>query len=112
MKELIFEFVNQYAVWGILLLVSAATFLLWRMHRQLKRLNRNLGMITGTIQEYFAVIMEEEAKEDLQPIPPRQIRREDRFLTSEEIERQLSEKKKKKSEEEEVFNSVIQEFFS
>ena len=112
MKELIFEFVNQYAIWGILILAFATAFLLWRMHRQLKRLNRNLGMITGKIQEYFTVIMEENAPEEPQRVTPAEVRREERFLTQGERERLHTEKKKQTPEEEAVFNSVMQEFFS
>lgn len=112
MKEFIFEFVNQYAIWGILILVFAAAFLLWRMHRQLKRLNRNLGMITGKIQEYFTVILEEAAPEETQRITPGEVRREERFLAQGERERLHTERKKQSPEEEAVFHSVMQEFFS
>lgn len=112
MKELIFEFVDQYAVWGILILAFTAAFLLWRMHRQLKRLNRNMGKIAGSIQEYFTVIMEENVPEEPQRITAGEGGREDRFLTYEERERRLAERKKQNAEEEEVFSSVIQEFFS
>lgn len=110
MKENIFEFVNQYAVWGILILTFVGTFLLWRMQRQMKKLNGNLGMITKSVQGYFTVIMDENAKEDGR-IENRQDRREDSFPDYEERERQMAEKKKQTSEEEAVFNSVFQEFF-
>lgn len=105
MKELIYEFVNQYAVWGILILTGTAAFLLGRMQRQLKKLNRNLGMITGGMQEYFQVIMDEEKQEEEQYPEEREIRKESRFPAQEE-------RKKADPEEEAVFNSVIQEFFS
>ena len=112
MKELIWEFVNQYAIWGILIFTFAAVFLLWRMQRQLKRLNRNLGMVTGKVQEYFSVVMEEAIQEEAQPIKTREVKREDRFFTNAERERMYTERKKQNPEDEAVFNSVIEEFFS
>ena len=112
MKELIFELVDRYAVWGILILAFAAAFLLWRMHRQLKRLNRSVGMIAGRIQEYFTAVMEGNVQEEPKQIAAGEAGRRDRFLTYEERERIQTEKKKQNSEEEAVFNSVIQEFFS
>ncbi len=63
MKELIFDFVTKYAVWGILFFTGAAVFLLWRLLRQQKRLNKSLAMITGNIQAYFDVILAEEEPE-------------------------------------------------
>lgn len=111
MKDLVFNFVNQYAVWGIFLVVFLAAFLLWRMHRQLKRLNRNLAMITGKIQEYFDVIMEDEEQGEVRPLA-REMRREDWEVTKEERDFLLSRKKEHSPEDEEVFNAVMQEYFS
>lgn len=112
MEERIFEFVSQYVTWGILILVFTAAFILWRMHRQLKRLNRNFGMITGKIQEYLTVIMEENESQEPERTIPAAAGREERFLAQGEQERLHTEKKKQTPEEEAVFNSVMQEFFS
>lgn len=64
MKEMIFQFIDQYALWGLLILTILTAFLLTRIHSQLKRLNRSLGMVTGNIQDYFRVIMAEDAEEE------------------------------------------------
>lgn len=165
MKELIFEFVNQYAMWGILIAACLAAVLQWRMQRQLKKLNRSLGAVTGKIQDYFSIIMEGEGQEEHSPVTSvgserftsasgserlapasgsgrftsasgsgrfapapgsgrftsaadvpsgeeRYTYREDRMLTREERELLLSQKARQSSEDEEVFNAVIQEYFS
>ena len=114
MKDLIFEFADQYAVLGILAVVLLAVFLLWRMHRQVKKLNRNLGMITGKIQEYFNVIMEDEEPEGVQDAPARDTRRSDWEVTKEERDFLLSGRKEQHPdpEDEAVFNAVMQEYFS
>ena len=112
MKDLIFNFVNRYATWGILLVVLLAAFLLWRMHRQLKRLNRNLGAITGKIQEYFDVILEEEESKELESVPAARSRKEDWEVTDEERRLLLTRKNVRNPEDEEVFNAVMQEYFS
>ena len=78
MKELIFQFIDQYALWGLLIITLLAVFLLARIHRQLGRLNRSLGMVTGNIQEYFNVIMAEEP--ELPEEPVKEMRRGERFL--------------------------------
>ncbi len=114
MKDLIFGFVDQYAVWGILAFVLIATFLLWRMHRQVKRLNRNLGAITAKIQDYFNVILAEEESEEPQPLAARETPRRDWEVTKEERDFLLSGKKvhSPSAEDEAVFNEVMQEYFS
>lgn len=120
MKELIFQFVDQYVLWGLLVIAVLTVFFLTRIHSQLKRLNRSLGMVTGNIQEYFRVIM----AEDTEAEAPRQedgehwredgFGRENRNGRKTEGEREIpaSRRREQTSEEEEVFNSVLQEFFS
>lgn len=111
MKEVIFEFVNQYAVWGILIVVCLAVFMMWRMHRQLKRLNRSLGTMTGKIQEYLKAVMEEEPKED-QMTEPERVWREEPFITKEEREFLAAGKREHSPEDEAVIHAVLQEYFS
>lgn len=112
MREIIFEFVNQYAVWGILFITIVVAFLLWRMQQQLKRLNRSLTAVTGNIQEYFNVIMEDEPVGDLQRTPTDGNWREERFLTNEEREILQARRREASPEEEEVFHTMMEEYFS
>lgn len=107
MKELILEFLKEYAALGTVIITLLAVFVLWRMQRQLKRLNRNLAMITNKVQEYFDVIMSEEEAEETR-VPDR---REERYLTREEKEMLLSRPREKNPEDEAVFNAVLQEYF-
>lgn len=140
MRELIFQFIHQYALWGLLLIAILTVFLLTRIHSQLKRLNRSLGTVTGNIQEYFRVIMAEEPEEEAAQketderqrktesawearwasasrdgqraaAPNREMKRGERFLADEEREILMSRRREQSSDEEEVFNSVLQEFF-
>jgi len=76
--------------------------------RQIKRLNRSLGSITENIQAYFDVILQEEEPQqaessEVRPEPVQSTRKE------EENELQAQERIK---QEEEVFNAVLQEYFS
>ena len=131
MKELIFDFVTQYAVWGILFFTAAAVFLLWRVLRQQKRLNKSLAMITGNIQAYFDVIMTEEETEEPEAaplarqqreetffadgersVPRREGQRQETFSVGEERGIPLAKTSRPGAEEEEVLNAVFQEFFS
>ena len=131
MKELIFDFVTQYAVWGILIFTAAAVFLLWRVLRQQKRLNKSLAMITGNIQAYFDVIMTEEEPEEPEAAPlvrqpreepffadsdrgvsRRERQRQETFSAGEERSMPMTKKPRPDGEEEDVLNAVFQEFFS
>lgn len=105
MKEQIFEFVNQYATWGILVAGLLAVFMLCRMHGQLKKLNRSLNSMTGKIQEYFTAITEEPQPEP-QPISTREEQRGQRFLVKEEGKKEIN------SEDEAVIHAVLKEYFS
>ena len=127
MKEMIFQFIDQYALWGLLILTVLTVFLLTRLHSQLKRLNRSLGMVTGNIQEYFRVIMAEEDEEEKtstdskwasasgdnqrMATPNREMKRGERFLADGEREILVARRREQEPDDEEVFNSVLQEFF-
>lgn len=111
MKEQIFQFVNQYAVWGILLAVLLAFFVLCRMHRQLKKLNRSLSAMTGKMQDYFTAIMEEE------PLEPVSISTKEPESTEEPFQRRTAEEtglkqKSKRVEEEAIIHAVLKEYLS
>lgn len=110
MKALMLQILQDYAILGIIILALIGIFILARMHRQLKKLNRNLGMITKNIQQYFEVIMVEEEEETAEEAV-RTSRREEMYLTGEERERRLSRTKTEQGEEDAVFNSVMQEYF-
>lgn len=122
MKEMIFQFIDQYAPWGLLILTILTVFLLTRIHSQLKRLNRSLGMVTGNIQDYFRVIMAEDAEEEKtstdsrwensrEKVSNREMKRGERFLADGEREILASRRREQEPDDEEVFNSVLQEFF-
>lgn len=122
MKEMIFQFIDQYAPWGLLILTILTVFLLTRIHSQLKRLNRSLGMVTGNIQDYFRVIMAEDAEEEKtstdsrwensrEKVSNREMKRGERFLADGEREILAARRREQEPDDEEVFNSVLQEFF-
>ena len=95
--------VASIVVMGLILAISLS-----RILRQIKRLNRSLTSITDNIQAYFDVILQEEEPQqpessEVQPEPVQSTRKE------EENELQAQERIK---QEEEVFNAVLQEYFS
>ncbi len=84
------------AVFGIVILC-----LLTGILRQIKKLNSSLKSITGNMQAYFDVILtEEEELNDKQ------------HMEKEEEIRAKIEALKKQEEDEQIFNEVLQEYFS
>lgn len=69
--------------------------------KQIKRLNASLKSITSNMQAYFDVILTEEGEPDGE----QQIEKE------EEIRAKIEELKKQE-ENEQIFNAVLQEYFS
>lgn len=142
MKDMIFAFIHQYAVWGILIAVVLALIVLHCTYRQMKKLNRNLGMVTAKVQQYFDIIMKDEDEEE--EIERRAAyeeeagarrravhseeererrswpREEDFQLTRGEREMLLSDRgertsrndRKRNKNQEEVLDAVLQEYFS
>lgn len=106
MKEQIFQFVNEYAVWGILIAVLLTFFMLCRMNRQLKKLNRSLSGMAGKIQDYFTVIMEEEPLET----PPAAAKEAEH--TEDLPKREIYERKNTRQEDEAVIHAVLKEYLS
>lgn len=100
---------NEILTGAVLVLMSLVLIIfLAGILRQIKRLNRSLGSITENIQAYFDVILQEEEPQqpessEVQPEPVQSTRKE------EENELQAQERMK---QEEEVFNAVLQEYFS
>lgn len=84
------------AVFGIAILCLLAGML-----KQIKRLNASLKSITGNMQAYFDVILTEEEESDSQ-----------QHIEKEEEMRAKIAELKKKEEEEQIFNAVLQEYFS
>lgn len=83
------------AVLGIAILCLLAGML-----KQIKRLNTSLKSITGNMQAYFDVILTEEESDSEQ------------HIEKEEEIRAKIEELKKKEEDEQIFNAVLQEYFS
>lgn len=92
-------------VLGLLLMIFLA-----RILRQIKRLNRSLGSITGNMQAYFDVILREDGQipEDEETENTRKLSQEQ----SKDNKALLMEQERRKQEEEKVFNAVLQEYFS
>lgn len=90
-----------------------AIWLLARVLRQIKRLNKSLGNITENIQAYFDVILREEEEDkgleknqEPEPLPVP-------VHTTQEGGQEVSAKQDfDKEEKEEIFNAVLQEYFS
>ena len=84
------------AVIGIAMLCLLAGIL-----KQIKRLNTSLESITTNMQAYFEVILTEEEKADSQ-----------QYMEKEEEIKAKIEALKKQEEDEQIFNAVLQEYFS
>lgn len=69
--------------------------------KQIKRLNESLKSITANMQAYFDVILTEEEESD----------GEQQMEKEEEIRAKIEELKKQE-ENEQIFNAVLQEYFS
>ena len=94
---------------AVLLIGLLGVILLARVLRQIKRLNKNLGNITGNVQAYMDVILKEEAEYEEEPEMV-QARAEER--ENKETEEAALEREHQKMEDEKLFNAVLQEYFS
>ena len=84
------------AVFGIVILCLLAGIL-----KQIKRLNSSLKSITANMQAYFDVILTEEEETN-----------SEQHMEREEEIRAKIETLKKQEEDEQIFNAVLQEYFS
>lgn len=84
------------AVLGIAMLC-----LLMGILKQIKKLNASLKCITANMQAYFDVILTEEEESD-----------NEQHMEKEEEIRAKIEALKKQEEDEQIFNAVLQEYFS
>ncbi|MCI9081676.1 MAG: hypothetical protein HFI70_05040 [Lachnospiraceae bacterium] len=99
---------NEILTEAALILMSLIVLIfLARILRQIKRLNRSLGSITENIQAYFDVILQEEP----QKTEETNVRQEPVRSAGAEEENEQMELERRKQEEE-VFNAVLQEYFS
>lgn len=90
-----------------------AIWLLARVLRQIKRLNKSLGNITENIQAYFDVILMEEEEEKGQEKEQEPEPLQAPVHTAQEGGQQADAKQDfDKEEKEEIFNAVLQEYFS
>ncbi len=94
---------------GLILAISLS-----RILRQIKRLNRSLTSITKNIQAYFDVIMQEEAQVQEETT----VQDAQKQYTQEDVQGECAKAGQDEKElenrrqEEEVFNAVLQEYFS
>lgn len=90
-----------------------AIWLLARVLRQIKRLNKSLGNITENIQAYFDVILREEEEEKGQEQEQEQEPLPTPVHSVQEGGQETGAKQDfDKEEKEEIFNAVLQEYFS
>ncbi len=91
-------------------LILAITLL--RILRQIKRLNRSLSGITQNVQAYFDVIMQEEPEAQGEPEAAEVAKMQGDLQGRSPEDESLLEQEQRKQEEEELFNAVLQEYFS
>ncbi|MCI8484169.1 MAG: hypothetical protein HFH41_07500 [Lachnospiraceae bacterium] len=111
MEELInfWQKYNEILTNGAIIFMGLLIMLfLTKILRQIKRLNKSLGSITGNIQAYVDVILKEEEETEEEQQSPEMV------PAQEEGERKevLSAQEQKKMEDEKLFNAVLQEYFS
>lgn len=103
--------VASIVVMGLILAITLS-----RILKQIKRLNRSLTSITDNIQAYFDVIMQEEPQMQEEPRAQeaggKQYMQETVPSGRKDGEPMPTEEEIKKQQEEEVFNAVLQEYFS
>ncbi len=111
MEELM-SFLQTYSeiLTGAAIIVMGLLLMLFLMGilRQIKRLNKSLGSITANMQAYFDVILQEEEPAPEEPVKVQEATKSE----SGESEENLVEQKLTEQEQEEVFNAVLQEYFS
>ena len=87
-------------------------FYLARILRQIKRLNKSLGSIAENIQAYVDVVMSEEEEAEEAAEKNSTAREQARGQRQEAEPYQQIAQEQKRMEDEQLFNSVLQEYFS
>lgn len=88
-------------------------FLLAGILRQIKRLNTNLKSVTANIQAYVDVILAEEDEPEEEGNRERNSEKSmERSVEKEEEIRAKIEELRKQEQDEQIFNAVLQEYFS
>ena len=115
MEELL-QFAQTYkeilAVAGAAFLVLLLFTYLIRILRQIKRLNKSLGSIAENIQAYVDVVMSEEEEAEEAAEKNSAEREQARGQRQEAEPYQQIAQEQKRMEDEQLFNSVLQEYFS
>lgn len=113
------EWINLLQNYDEILMGAAVIFMglivmifLGRILRQIKKLNKSLGSITGNMQAYFDVILKEDAETEEEAPVPMQVAPEPVQMAKEEGKESSSEQELKRMEDEKLFNAVLQEYFS
>lgn len=87
-------------------------FLLAGILKQIKRLNTNLKSVTANIQAYVDVILAEEEEPEEGNREKDSEKSMERAMEKEEEIRAKIEELKKQEQDEQIFNAVLQEYFS
>lgn len=111
------EWINLLENYSEILTGAAVIFMglilmifLGRILRQIKKLNKSLGSITGNMQAYFDVILKEDMEStEAAPTPAVQ---QSAVMAKEEKREEPMEQELKRMEDEKLFNAVLQEYFS
>lgn len=100
----VLEILTRYGLAGVIILLLVQMILIITAIGMIRRLKKHVEMIQKKVQDYLAVVMEEEAETEPEDL-------EERVISGQERQMKESLAKRQKVQQEEIFNAVLQEIF-
>ena len=100
----VLEILTRYGMAGVIILLLVQMVLIITAIGMIRRLKKHVEMIQKKVQDYLAVVMEEEAEAEPEDL-------EERVISGQERQMKESLARRQKVQQEEIFNAVLQEIF-
>ena len=100
----VLEMLAKYGTAGMVVLLLVQMIMIFAAMGMIRRLRKHVEMIQNKVQDYLAVVMEEDTE-------PEQVLSGERMISGQERQMMESLARRQKVQQEEIFNAVLQEIF-
>lgn len=100
----VLEMLTKYGTAGMVVLLLIQMILIFAAMGMIRRLRKHVESIQNKVQDYLAVVMEEEPEME-------QTVSGERVISGQERQMMESLARRQKAQQEEIFNAVLQEIF-
>ena len=100
----VLEMLAKYGTAGMVVLLLVQMIMIFAAMGMIRRLRKHVEMIQNKVQDYLAVVMEEDPE-------PEQVLPGERMISGQERQMMESLARRQKVQQEEIFNAVLQEIF-